>query len=152
MRHPIHPMLVHFPIACWSLATLADLVSLLYGEPYGWLAGVLMLAGLLLAMPAMLAGLMDMTKIEAHSRAIDIVNQHMIVVIMSWSLYALSLFARTEGTTINTPDFIAIALSLLGFIFLGAAGWLGGKMVYELGIGVDQYPINTKNEACDESI
>ncbi|WP_343251093.1 DUF2231 domain-containing protein, partial [Pseudoxanthomonas sp. KAs_5_3] len=25
MRHPLHPALVHFPIACWSLATAGDL-------------------------------------------------------------------------------------------------------------------------------
>ena len=33
MRHPLHPALVHFPIACWSLATAADLAGLAFAEP-----------------------------------------------------------------------------------------------------------------------
>ena len=110
-----------------------------------------MLAGLLLALPAMLAGLVDMKNIEAQSRAIDIVNQHMVFVMMSWSLYALSLFARMEGTAINTPNFIAVVLSLIGFVVLAIAGWLGGKMVYEFGVGVDPLHIGIKTEAHDEN-
>ena len=31
MSHPLHPALVHFPIACWSLATVTDLASLYWG-------------------------------------------------------------------------------------------------------------------------
>ena len=151
MRHPIHPMLVHFPISCWSLATVADLLSLFYGEPSGRFAGLLMLTGLIVAIPAMLAGLIDMTKIEGHSPAVDIVNLHMILVLMSWSLYALSLFVRMEGDSINPPDIVAIGLSVAGFILLGGAGWLGGKMVYEHGVGVSHGHENAEEKNHDET-
>src|SRR6185312_11054182 len=35
MRHPLHPALVHFPVACWSLAVAADFASLHFG-PAAW--------------------------------------------------------------------------------------------------------------------
>ncbi len=53
----------------------------------------------------------------------------------SWAFYAVSLFMRLDGTRIEQPGSIAIALSILGLIFLCYAGWLGGKLVYEFGVG-----------------
>jgi uncharacterized membrane protein len=41
-RHPLHPAIVHFPIACWSLAVVADFASLLLGEAaWQWSGGPL---------------------------------------------------------------------------------------------------------------
>src|SRR5690606_40767462 len=45
MKHPLHPALVHFPIACWTLATLADIGSRWWGEPAWRSAGGLLLIG-----------------------------------------------------------------------------------------------------------
>ena len=36
---PSTPALAHFPVACWSLTTAADLTSLAWGEPAWILAG-----------------------------------------------------------------------------------------------------------------
>src|SRR3546814_14287794 len=52
-RHPLHPALVHFPVACWSLATIADVASLWLGQPAWWLAGVLLVIGTIAALAAM---------------------------------------------------------------------------------------------------
>lgn len=137
--HPLHPMLVHFPIACWSLATLVDLISMVYRISHNsaeWLAGLLIVAGLVLAIPAMIAGLMDMIKIKPQSPALKIVNQHMTFVMVTWLLYSLSLYLRMNGTAISAPSLLAVAVSLLALVCLGITGWLGGKMVYELGVGV----------------
>lgn len=136
MRHPLHPVLVHFPIACWSLATAADLASLIWGEPAWRLAGVLLVAGIGFSIPAMLAGFLELMKVPADSPAIKDVNRHMIVVMSALAVYMASLFLRLQGTRLIEPGLLAIGLSVTGFLLLCVAGWLGGRLVYGHRLGV----------------
>ncbi len=137
MRHPLHPALVHFPIACWSLASAADLASLHIGQAAWWLAGVLLAIGLVCAIPAMIAGFMELMRLPEDSGAIKDVNRHMLMVTAAFSLYLASLLLRIDGMTLHAPGLLAMALSLGGFICLGVAGWLGGKLVYVHRLGAD---------------
>jgi uncharacterized membrane protein len=137
MKHPIHPILVHFPIATWFLATIADIACLLFtNEQIGWVAGVLLITGTITALPAMMTGLLELGKIDQRSPAIKLANQHMILIMISWSFYAVSLFLRLDGTQLEQPGLAAIAFSILGLISLCSAGWIGGKLVYEYGVGI----------------
>ena len=136
MHHPLHPALVHFPIACWSLATAADLAGLVWGEPVWRLAGVLLLAGIGFSIPAMLAGFFELAKIAEGNPAIKDVNRHMIMVMCTLAFYTTSLFLRLQGTHLVEPGVLAIGMSVLGFLFLAMAGWLGGKLVYGHRLGV----------------
>lgn len=136
MRHPLHPALVHFPIACWSLATAADLASPVWGEPAWRLAGVLLVAGIGFSIPAMLAGFLELAKVAEDNPAIKDVNRHMIMVMSALTCYVVSLFLRLHGTELIEPGLLAIGLSVLGFLCLGMAGWLGGKLVYGHRLGV----------------
>ena len=136
MRHPLHPALVHFPIACWSLATAADLASLAFGEPAWRFAGMLLLAGIVFSIPAMLAGLVELAKLAQDSPALKDVNRHMLMVMAALSCYLASLFLRLRGMHFVEPDLLAVGLSVLGFLCLGVAGWLGGKLVYGHRLGI----------------
>jgi uncharacterized membrane protein len=136
MRHPLHPALVHFPIACWSLATAGDLASLVWGEPAWRLAGVLLVAGIGFSVPAMLAGFFELAKVAGENQAIKDVNRHMIAVMCALAFYTASLFLRLQSTHLIEPGLLAIALSVLGFALLCVAGWLGGKLVYGHRLGV----------------
>jgi uncharacterized membrane protein len=136
MRHPLHPALVHFPIACWSLATAADLASPVWGEPAWRLAGVLLVAGIGFSIPAMLAGFLELAKVAEDNPAIKDVNRHMLMIMGALSCYVASLFLRLHGTSFVEPGLLAIGLSVLGFLCLGVAGWLGGKLVYGHRLGV----------------
>lgn len=135
MRHPLHPALVHFPIACWSLATAGDLASPFLGEPAWRLSGMLHVAGSALALPAMLAGFVELLKVAEDSPAIKIANRHMAVVMTAFCFYAASLFLRLDGTTLQAPGPIETGLGVAGFACLAVAGWLGGRLVYEFGVG-----------------
>lgn len=136
MHHPLHPALVHFPIAWWSLATAADLAGLVWGEPVWRLAGVLLLAGIGFSIPAMLAGFFELARIAEGNPAIKDVNRHMIMVMCALAFYTASLFLRLQGTHLVEPGMLAIGMSVLGFLFLAVAGWLGGKLVYGHRLGV----------------
>lgn len=140
MSHPLHPALVHFPIACWSLATTADLASLWWGEPAWRLAGVLLVVGTLTALAAMATGFIELLKVDAQHPATGDLNRHMLLVMTTWCLYAASLFLRLQGTSPSAPGKIALGLSVAGFAVLAVAGWFGGKLVYAHGVGVDRGP------------
>ncbi len=128
-------MLVHFPVATWFLSTLGDIAGLFTHEQTSWVAGVLLVIGTTTALLAMVAGMLELGKIDQQSPAMKVANQHMMLMMTSWSLYAVSLFLRLDGTRLGQPGMVAIALSVAGLIVLCIAGWLGGKLVYEYGVG-----------------
>jgi len=137
MKHPIHPIIVHFPVSAWILSTVGDIVSLSANEQVGWAAGVLLIIGTITALFAMATGLVELGKIDQkNDLAAKIANQHMLLMMASWSFYTTSLFLRLNGTTLEPPGGFAIFLSVIGCFILCFAGWLGGKLVYEHGIGV----------------
>jgi uncharacterized membrane protein len=140
MKHPIHPILVHFPVAAWFISTIGDVAGLFTNEQVSWVAGVLLVIGTITALFAMVTGLIELGRIDQQSPAIKIANQHMMLMMIAWSCYAVSLFLRLEGTNLGQPGVIAIVMSVIGFIFLCVAGWLGGKLVYEHGVGMRSHP------------
>ncbi|RNF86327.1 DUF2231 domain-containing protein [Montanilutibacter psychrotolerans] len=135
MTHPLHPALVHFPIACWSLATAADIASLRWAEPAWRFAGTLMAIGVVIAIAAMAAGLVELRKIGENTAAMRDANRHLLLAMAAWFLYATSLFLRLKGMSLTQPDALCLAFSVAGFLVLCATGWLGGKLVYVHGLG-----------------
>ncbi len=136
MSHPLHPAFVHFPIATWTLATVADLASLHWGQPAWQFAGVTMAIGTLAALAAMATGFVELQKLEHGSPVIRAVNRHMLLMMAAWCCYATSLFLRLEGTSLTRPGMLSLGMSVIGFLVLCIAGWWGGRLVYEHGIGV----------------
>ncbi len=96
-----------------------------------------MTIGLVTAIPAMIAGFMELMRLPDDSVAIKDVNRHMYMVMAAFSLYLVSLLMRVDAMTLQAPGILAIALSLAGFVCLGIAGWLGGKLVYGHRLGAD---------------
>lgn len=137
-RHPLHPALVHFPVACWSLATLADITSPHLGERAGWLGGMLALGGCVMALPALAAGLYELTRIPTGSPAMRTVYLHMGAMLTAFVLYLASLLLRARHFQLHHPGNASLVLDIAGFLSLLAGGWLGGRLVYHFGIGTER--------------
>lgn len=58
-----HPMLVHFPVACWSLAVTADVGGLWHGETVWRWSGGLLAVGCGMALIAILAGMIELPRV-----------------------------------------------------------------------------------------
>ncbi len=137
MKHPAHPALVHFPIACWSLASCADGAALfVWPAQLQLLAAVLMAMGCVLGVLTAAAGFVELLKLPDGHPAERTANIHMMFALTSWCLYAGSLFLRTEQQHLIAPTVWALLLSGLGLLMLLATGWLGGQLVYRHGVGV----------------
>ena len=82
--HPLHPALVHFPIGLLLSATLAD-VAWLAGLTTDTHAGAVMMAGgLVMALVAMGAGLLDFTRLE--ESVVPHALRHMAAVGVAWQI------------------------------------------------------------------
>lgn len=135
--HPIHPAVVHFPIALLLSASAADLAWLagLTGDVH--IAAVLMAGGLAMGLVAMGAGLLDFTKLDP--AVVPHAVRHMSVVGTAWTGYAIALYLRRDALSDGVaPGSASIVISLLSALFLSVGGWLGGRLVYTFGAGVSK--------------
>ena len=132
--HPIHPMLVPFPIVCFTGAFASDIVFA-YGGGEGWAnaSSWLLGIGLLTAALAALAGLTDFMG-DDRIRKIGQAVRHMIANVTVVVIEAINLLIR-----VTTPDSIltlGIFLSGIAVLVLLYSGWLGGELVFRHRVGV----------------
>src|SRR5215471_17459787 len=92
--HPIHPMLVVFPIGLWVSSVISDLIFL-FGRSLLWnrLAFYAMAGGLIGALLAAIPGLIDMFSIR-DPKIGEVAWNHMVVNIVTFVVFALNLFLR----------------------------------------------------------
>jgi uncharacterized membrane protein len=133
--HPIHPMLVTIPIGCWILSFVSDLVFLSNGNanPWNTVAYYAMLFGILGALAAAVFGLVDLLSLPSgYTKSVGI--KHMSINLIVVAIYVCNAWLRSGNpSSLKLP----ILLSLVTILMLLVSGWLGGKMVYEAGVGVD---------------
>ena len=137
MRHPLHPALVHFPVACWSLAVAADFAKIWLGEhSWRWSSGLLAI-GCATALAAMLVGMMELSRVPEGAAMRD-AWLHMGAMLLAFALFVTRLFIRLDHLEPLAPDMIALVLDAGGFLALAVGGWFGGKLVYGHGVGGDR--------------
>jgi uncharacterized membrane protein len=135
--HPIHQMLVVFPLGLLSAAAVFDVLYLVTGQDRWPAASFLMIgAGVIGGLVAAVFGLVDWLGIPAGTRAKRIGLWHGVGNAVVVTLFGASWLVRADSET-ATPG-LAIALSLAGLALGGVTGWLGGELVDRLGVGVDQ--------------
>lgn len=137
MRHPLHPALVHFPVACWSLAVVADFASLWLGESAWRWSGGLLAVGCTMALAAMLAGMLELSRVPEGAAMRD-AWLHMGAMLMAFSLFTARLLLRVDHLQPLAPDTLSLLLDAGGFLALVIGGWFGGRLVYGHGVGTDR--------------
>lgn len=142
LRSPVHPALVHLPVALFPISLLQDAASWMFpcGELYlvrG--AFVTLLGGLASGLFAAVFGLIDYTTIRTDHRAKKTATRHMIFNVIAIALFAVSAALRAPALdTVRTAP-LPFALSALAVALLGYAGYLGGHLVYSDGVGVGRH-------------
>jgi nitrite reductase/ring-hydroxylating ferredoxin subunit/uncharacterized membrane protein len=135
--HPLHPMLVAFPIAFLYGSFGFDLAGRLGGWPGAWATGaylsVLALAsGLVAAVP----GLVDYLRVvPPASSGKRWATWHMAVNVSALTAFALGCAFRDWGSL--SPGYGTLALEAAGVALVTWGGWMGGTLVYRDQIGVD---------------
>jgi len=145
LKHPIHPMLVPFPIALWIFSLISDVV---YGLGWGgtlWneMAFYTMAGGIVGALAAAVPGLIDYLSMSDQQTS-KIAKTHMIVNLTIVGIFIADLWLRT----MFAPGAgLPVVLSVIGVALLGFSGWLGGELVYVHGVGVESSPESSHSQA-----
>lgn len=134
--HPIHPMLIHFPVAALLGLIATDLAYVFSGDYFWaraslWLAGVGALGGWVSGF----AGLIDLLSVSQIRRLIT-AWCHAILAVMLLSLASLNWLFRLDAADVNILPW-GMYLSLLTGVLIAAASYLGGRLVYEHAVGVE---------------
>lgn len=133
-KHPVHPMLVPFPIGLWVFSFVADVMFLMgWGGPvWNDVAFYTMAGGIVGALLAAPFGLLDFLKLKDRvTRRIG--TMHMALNLVIVAIFAADLWLRMQtGSAAGLP----VTLSAVAILMLLASGWLGGEMVYVHGAGV----------------
>jgi uncharacterized membrane protein len=137
--HPLHPLTVHFPIAFYLLGVLLTAGYLWRGQSdferfAAWSFGLSWLAAIL----ASLAGLADQSRLDLADPRRDAVNRHITAGVALLILNGLLLYMRLRWPDVlNRHRRPYLALLLLGLLAVLTTAWLGGELVYVLGVGVN---------------
>lgn len=142
--HPLHPMLVAFPVAFYTATLLCFLVHAATDSPFwfrvGWYANA---AGVATALLAAVPGFIDWAfGVPAGTPAKKTGLAHMLLHVGALSLFAVNLFMTRADMRAPVPgaDGSAWILPLAGVILTVAGGFLGWKMVQTHHVGVDLTP------------
>jgi uncharacterized membrane protein len=135
--HPIHPMLIVFPLGLFIMALLADIAYMITGHhafaavAYWDIAG-----GIVGGLLAAVFGLIDWLAVPAGTRAKSIGLYHGVGNVVVVALFAVSWLTR-RPVEAHVPSLAAFALAIVAVALGAVTGWLGGELVDRLGVGVD---------------
>ena len=138
LGHPVHPMLIVFPLGLLSTAVLFDVLYLITGEEqlavFSFWA---IAAGVIGGLAAAVFGLIDWLAIPRDTRAKQVGLMHgggnAVIVV----LFALSWLLRLDEPAF-LPDLLPFILGVIGAALALFTAWLGGELVYRLGVAVDR--------------
>jgi uncharacterized membrane protein len=123
--HPIHPMLVPFPVACFVGALLTDIAywrtaEMMWADFSAWL----LFAGLAMGVLAAVVGLIDFLSNRLIRRLVP-AWYHMIgnVVVMLLALFNAFVHSRDAWTSVVPTGLVLSTLTVLLMLFTGWQGW-----------------------------
>jgi len=145
LRHPLHPMLVHFPIGLFLLSLLLDLASLAFPPVPDLVRDSFyaMLLGVITALIAAVPGFVDYTDIRSDHPAKRTATSHLTLNLIVVALYGINLGMRSSLLVDPKIQTVPLILSLVGVALLSVSGYLGGRLVYDEGIGVGRHKRRT---------
>jgi uncharacterized membrane protein len=135
--HPIHQMLIVFPLGLLATALLFDVVQLITGNGF-WseLSYWMIAAGVVSGLIAAPFGLVDWLAIPWRTRAKQIGAVHGAGNVLVVALYGISWLMRMGSPA--APETPALVMAFLGGGLALITGWLGGELVNRLAVGVDE--------------
>lgn len=132
--HPLHAMTVHFPIALVIATLAADVMFWWAGDPFWqraglWAAGVAFFSGV----AAGLIGTAELLLVPG-IRARVASWAHGIAAMGLIAVAGANWGGRVTGVIEVLPH--GLGLSVLATMLTGLAGWHGGKLIFDHGIGL----------------
>jgi uncharacterized membrane protein len=145
-------MLIVFPVGLFATAVIFDILHLATGNPLlATVSFYMIAAGVVGGLLAAIFGLIDWLALPKNSRAKSIGGWHGIGNVTIVVLFAGSWLLRRNNPNF-VPDPFALLLSFVGIGLALITAWIGGELVYRLGVGVDPGAnVNAPNSLTESS-
>ena len=132
LGEPLHVVLTDLPLGAWTVAMVFDLLDLVLDRrEFALAADTSIGIGLAGAAGAAVTGMTDWSDVDSPARRLGLI--HGLLNLSGTALFATSLLLRRKKSRRNGR-----IVSALGYAVIAYAAHLGGKMVYEHGVGVDR--------------
>ncbi len=140
----IHPVVIHFPVAIFSLYALLEIVNLFLEDTkyHKWINGFLLL-GVVAGITAVLTGNQAASNLKNISSVTEnikeLIEEHETYATLTMWYFTILLSARFYLT--NKKKFTKmlkvtfVILAIVGLFLIYETGEHGGKLVYDYGIG-----------------
>ncbi|CUS82644.1 Uncharacterized membrane protein [Candidatus Kryptonium thompsonii] len=138
---PLHPMLVHFPIALFTSYIIFEILWMIFQKDWLKNSSVLLLfLGLIFVVPSILSGEASAENFEKVSTLEELIEAHETFAKLTGITFLIALILkviliRTGKFNLKT-NLIVFAISLIGMFFLIQTGLKGGELVYKHGVGI----------------
>lgn len=140
--HPIHPMLVGYPIALYTATLVAYIIYAANNDPFFFKAAVAAnLAGVVMAAITALPGFIDWAVgVPSTSPAKGHGLRHMLLNVTALVLFIINAIIHTGNWDKPSGAGSGIILSLLGVLCTVGAGYFGWTMIQDDHVGVVMTP------------
>lgn len=139
---PLHPRFVHFPIALSLAGVLFVAIGLARAtaaERWLWAGRWLVFLGWIAALVAGITGLIDQSAASDAPAVRDAINLHITAGLALIVVFGLALYWPLKDRRLFSDGarrWAYLGLLLVGALLILIEGWLGGQLVYKLGVGV----------------
>jgi nitrite reductase/ring-hydroxylating ferredoxin subunit/uncharacterized membrane protein len=128
LGHPIHAAITDVPIGAFTVTVVLDLANQRAA------ADIALVVGILTMLAAALAGFADYTDTDGTARTRA--SLHSTLMIVALVIYLVSLAQRAGDPTDRT---VPVVLSIVAYLIVLAAAYVGGDVVYALGNMVSRH-------------
>lgn len=137
--HPVHPMLIAFPVAFYTAALVCYIVYASNANVFWYQVGyVANVAGAVMALVAAIPGFIDWLSIPTGTKPKQTGVLHMACNVVALLLYATNAWLQCNQWYEANPDLgLSIPLTGVGFVLTLIAGFLGWTLVQKHHVGVD---------------
>lgn len=139
-KHPIHPMLIGFPVALYTATVAALIIYTANGDTFWYRAAFWAnLGGVVMAAVAAIPGFIDLMGLPERSRARATGYRHMACNVLALVLFAASCAALGTGlySAHGALDAgLPLLLSVVGAASTVLAGWFGWALVQTHHVGI----------------
>jgi uncharacterized membrane protein len=136
-NHPIHPMLVAFPIGFFGAVLVSDVISIWGDRPFWAHMSLWLIAfGVIAALLAAVFGFVDYFSAPMSTSAKRTATTHMVLNLVVVVCYAAAFFVRYGDAT----SVLGYVLTYVALALLVVSGWYGGHLVDVHLIGTTAQP------------
>jgi uncharacterized membrane protein len=129
---PLHPLLVHFPIAFWLVVPVLDIAALFAGPAPWWdIAKGAAILGVVIGAAAIAVGLLEYLQPSLAGIDLKLAARHGIRTTLAWCVFTARVVAAALLPLAGWSMIICLALDLLGCALLVQGVYFGTRQVYQ---------------------